>query len=77
MNTGNNFFISTFLIPLFAGSWPLLNIMLSEDTGLNVNVEQNVKGVPSYKTVTFAYNGLRSPPVSVDATATEVNSHDY
>ena len=51
--------------------------MLSEDTGLNVNVEQNVKGVPSYKMVTFAYNGLRAPPVSVDATATEVNSHDY
>ncbi|KAI0230282.1 Fibrocystin-L [Lamellibrachia satsuma] len=56
------------------GSWPLLTIMLSEDTGLNVNVEQNVKGVPSYKTVTFAYKGLRAPPVSVDATATEVES---
>ena len=65
------------LTSLFAGSWPLLTIMLSEDTGLNVNVEQNVKGVPSYKTVTFAYKGLRAPPVSVDATSTEVNSHDY
>ena len=51
--------------------------MLSEDTGLSANVEQNVKGVPSYKTVTLAYKGLRAPPVSVDATATEVNSQDY
>ena len=51
--------------------------MLSEDTDLNVYVEPNVKGVPSYETITFAYKGLRAPPVSVDATATEVNSHEY
>ncbi|KAI0230284.1 Fibrocystin-L [Lamellibrachia satsuma] len=56
------------------GSWPLISIMLSEDTDLNVYVEPNVKGVPSYETVTFAYKGLRAPPVSVDATATEVES---
>ena len=67
------------MIPLFAGSWPQLSIMLSEDTDLNVIVEQNVKGVPSYKTVTFAYNGLRAPPVAVDANATQVNNiaNDY
>ena len=47
--------------------------MSSEDTHLNVKVEQVTKGVPSYKTVTFTYNGIKSPPVRVDVEAAQVN----
>ena len=61
------------MILLFVGSWPLLSIMSSEETELTVNVEQATKGVPSYKTVTFTYNGIKAPPVKVDAEAAEVN----
>ncbi|KAK2177032.1 hypothetical protein NP493_621g00009 [Ridgeia piscesae] len=56
------------------GSWPLLSIMSSENTGLNVKVEQDTKGVPSYKTITFTYSGIKAPPVRVGAEATEVES---
>ena len=59
---------------LFIGSWPLLSIMSSEGTHLNVDVEQDPKGVPSYKTVTFTYNGIKAPPVRANANTTEVNS---
>ena len=58
---------------LFAGSWPLLSVISSEDTHLNVKVEQATKGVPSYKTITFTYNGIKAPPVKVVAEASEVN----
>ena len=47
--------------------------MSSEDTHLNVKVEQDTKGVPSYKTITLAYNGIKAPPVKVDADTAEVN----
>jgi len=47
--------------------------MSSENTGLNVKVEQDTKGVPSYKTITFTYSGIKAPPVRVGAEATEVN----
>ncbi|KAK2180969.1 hypothetical protein NP493_419g08002 [Ridgeia piscesae] len=56
------------------GLWPLLSIMSSEDSDLNVNVLQDTRGVPSYKTVTFTYNGIKAPPVKVDAEAAEVES---
>ena len=59
---------------LFAGSWPLLSIMSSEGRNLNVNVAQDIKGVPSYKTITFAYSGIKAPPVRANANTTEVNS---
>ena len=59
---------------LFAGSWPLLSIMSSENTNLNVNVERDTKGVPSYKTITFTHSGIKAPPVRANANITEVNS---
>ena len=65
--------VANFLTFLFVGPWPLLSIMSSEDTNLNVKVEQDTKGVPSYKTITFAYNGIKAPPVKFDAKVTEVN----
>jgi len=52
----------------------LLSVTSSEDTNLNVNVEQNIEGVPSYKTVTLAYNGMKTAPVHVEANASEVNT---
>ena len=61
------------MILLFVGSWPLLSVMSSEETDLNVNVKQDTKGVPSYKTITFTYNGIKALPVKVDAEAAEVN----
>jgi len=66
--------LNSLLVCLFAGSWPLLSIMSNEDTHLNVNVERDTKGVPSYKRITFAYNGIRAPPVRANANSTEVNS---
>ena len=51
--------------------------MSSEKTNLNVNVERDTKGVPSYKTITLSYNGIKAPPVRANANATEVNSPRY
>ena len=67
------FICDNFLILLFVGLWPLLSIMSSEDSDLNVNVLQVTRGVPSYKTITFTYNGIKAPPVKVGAEAAEVN----
>jgi len=46
---------------------------------LNVKVTQDVKGVPSYKTITLTYNDVRASPVRANAKATEVKTHitDY
>ena len=60
---------------LFVGSWPRFTIMSSEDVDLNVQVTQDVKGVPSYKTITLTYDDVRASPVRANAEATEVKMH--